>query len=67
VGTTPEHRNRGIGKALVAKALCGFQMAGINRVYLEVTAQNSGAVRLYRRIGFRHVKTVYKAVEIAYT
>ncbi len=67
VGTTPEHRNRGIGKALVAKALCGFQTAGINRVFLEVTAQNSVAVRLYRQIGFRHVKTLYKAVEVAYT
>ena len=34
---------------------------------LEVTAKNSIAVQLYRQIGFRHVKTVYKAVEVAYT
>ena len=28
----------------------------------EVTAQNEGAIRLYRRLGFRRRKTVYKAV-----
>jgi len=33
---------------------------------LEVTAQNSGALRLYSRLGFKTVKTVYKAVELAY-
>ena len=30
---------------------------------LEVTASNDSAVRLYRGIGFRSVKTVYKAIE----
>jgi ribosomal protein S18 acetylase RimI-like enzyme len=30
---------------------------------LEVTANNDAAVRLYRRLGFRSVKTVYKAIE----
>ena len=29
---------------------------------LEVTARNEGAIRLYRRLGFRCRKTVYKAV-----
>jgi ribosomal protein S18 acetylase RimI-like enzyme len=32
---------------------------------LEVTAQNEGAVRLYRRLGFRRIKTLYKAVSLA--
>ena len=41
--------------------------AGIGRVYLEVTAQNEGALRLYRRLGFVTVKTVYKAVEHVYS
>ena len=67
VGTTPDHRGRGLGEALVSQALIGFQKAGLKRVFLEVTARNDVAVRLYRRLGFRHAKTVYKAVDIAYT
>lgn len=67
VGTTPEHRGRGLGEALVSQALIGFQRAGLRKVFLEVTARNETAVRLYRRLGFRHARTVYKAVDIAYT
>ena len=37
--------------------------AGLGRAFLEVTAENSGAVRLYRAVGFRRVKTLYKAVD----
>ena len=67
IGTTPDHRGRGIGEALVAQSLIGFQKAGLRKVLLEVTARNEVAVRLYRRLGFRHAKTVYKAVDIAYS
>lgn len=67
VGIVPKHRGRGVGTALIVAALAGFQQAGITRVYLEVTAQNDGAVRLYKRIGFRRTKTLFKAVELAYS
>ena len=67
LGVAPEHRNRGLGTILMYCALRGFVRAGISRVYLEVTAQNEGAVRLYRRLGFVTVKTVYKAVEPVYS
>jgi GNAT superfamily N-acetyltransferase len=67
VGIVPAHRNRGLGSILLMHALQGFRKAGLTRVYLEVTAQNEGAIRLYRRIGFVTVKTVYKAVEPMYS
>jgi ribosomal protein S18 acetylase RimI-like enzyme len=67
VGVTPEHRGLGLGTTLVFRALEGFRQAGLDRVRLEVTAENTAAVRLYRRMGFRKVRTVYKAVEVAYT
>ena len=67
VGVTPEHRGQGLGAALVKQAIAGFRDAGADRVHLEVTAKNADAIRLYRRLGFRTAKTVYKAVEIAYT
>lgn len=67
VGVTPLHRGRGLGAALVAAALVGFQQTGLARVYLEVTAENLAAVRLYKRLGFRRTKTIYKTAELAFS
>lgn len=66
VGITPEHRGIGLGTHLLYSALSGFASLSLRRATLEVTAQNCGAYRLYRRYGFQTVKTVYKAVEVAY-
>lgn len=63
LGVLPALRGAGLGRALVLKCLDGFQRAGLRRVYLEVTAENTNAVRLYRSIGFRKAKTLYKAVD----
>lgn len=63
IGIVPEHRNRGLGTALVYRALRGFRQAGLTRAYLEVTAENRGAIRLYERMGFAVVKTVFKTAE----
>jgi mycothiol synthase len=67
LGVIPEHRGMGLGRALLLKALEGFWRAGLQWGSLEVTAQNALAVSLYRKLGFRRVKTVYKAVEVAYS
>lgn len=66
VGVTPWHRGRGVGVALVQAALAGFREVGLQRATLEVTAQNFAAVRLYESLGFRRVRTSYRAVEMAY-
>ena len=60
VAVLPGFRRRGLGETLVLKSLHGFQDAGLNQVTLEVTAENTPAVRLYTKLGFRTVKTVYK-------
>jgi GNAT superfamily N-acetyltransferase len=62
LGVTAPHRGRGLGTALLLQALQGFWRSGLGRAFLEVTAQNDTAVRLYRRLGFRCRKTIYKAV-----
>ncbi len=67
LGVLLEHRCHGLGAILMQKALEGFQRAGIRQAFLEVTAQNEGAIRLYRRLGFRKARTVYKVVEVAYS
>lgn len=63
LGVVPNHRQNGLGTHLMLLALDGFRRAGLSRVYLEVTAQNVGAIRLYRRLGFGTIRTVYKTVE----
>jgi mycothiol synthase len=67
LGITPEHRGHGLGTVLMLKALDGFRRAGLRWAVLEVTAQNDGAIRLYRRMGFSKAKTVYKPVEVVYS
>jgi len=64
LGILPAHRGLGLGTYLLFRALQGFWQAGLDRVFLEVTAENDGAIRLYRRLGFRVVKTVFKAAEV---
>jgi GNAT superfamily N-acetyltransferase len=67
LGILPEYRGRGLGCALMVKALDGFKRAGLSRAFLEVTSQNDGAIRLYRKLGFYKVRTVYKVIEEAYS
>jgi ribosomal protein S18 acetylase RimI-like enzyme len=62
VGVAPAWRGRGLGEALLLLALHGFLRAGLAVGLLEVTAGNDAAVRLYRRLGFRFRKTLYKAI-----
>jgi hypothetical protein len=66
LGIVAGHRDRGLGTSLLYRALRGFNQPGIDRVFLEVTAENDGAIRLYQRHGFVVVKTVFKAAEVAY-
>lgn len=65
IGVPPLHRGRGIGTALILAALMGLDYVGVPCVRLEVTAENAGAVQLYRRLGFRTIRTLYKTVELA--
>ncbi|MEM9367799.1 MAG: GNAT family N-acetyltransferase [Planctomycetota bacterium] len=67
LGVVPEHRGRGLAKALLARAATGFRMHGLRGMHLEVTTANEIAVRLYHRSGFRTSGVVYKACDIAGT
>jgi len=61
VGIVPEYRGLGLGGALLSAALLGFQREHATRSYLEVTASNIPAVRLYRKFGFRNYRLLYKS------
>jgi ribosomal protein S18 acetylase RimI-like enzyme len=62
LGVTAACRGRGVGRALMLHALHGFYGVGLGRALLEVTAHNDAAVHLYRSLGFRRSKVIYKAV-----
>lgn len=67
IGVSPRHRGCGLGTALLVASLRCFQQQDIVRARLEVTAANERAVRLYQRMGFRTIRTLYKSVELAYS
>ena len=53
----PEHRSRGLGRALL---LCGvewLQKQGVGCISLGVDGANDGAKRLYESVGFRAART----------
>lgn len=63
VGVTPEHRRQGLGRALVIQALRGFRYSGLSLATLEVTADNTAAVDMYRSMGFEIFQTLYRDSE----
>jgi ribosomal protein S18 acetylase RimI-like enzyme len=50
---SPDHRQRGIGTALMTEVLKRAREAGIVAIDLEVDARQSRAIAFYQRIGFR--------------
>ena len=48
----PEHRRRGVGRALVEDARARLLRAGAKRIFLEVRASNRAALALYYSVGF---------------
>lgn len=60
VGTAPEARRRGLGRALVARVLASAAARGVRTLTLEVRRSNEAAIALYERLGFDTV-TVRRA------
>lgn len=55
LAVAPNVRRMGVGSALLAAAISVAMDAGAAVAFLEVAADNPGAVALYRRDGFRSV------------
>ncbi|MGH3182168.1 MAG: GNAT family N-acetyltransferase, partial [Streptosporangiaceae bacterium] len=48
----PERQRQGLGQALIARTLAQLRHRGVGAATLTVTAGNTGAVNLYRQLGF---------------
>jgi ribosomal-protein-alanine N-acetyltransferase len=55
VAVDPRWRNKGVGKALLKAALDDLATTPARRLFLEVAADNSAAIRLYDRYGFAKI------------
>jgi mycothiol synthase len=57
VGTTPDHRRRGLAGVLLGHALVRYREDGFDRAALDVDSENpSGALSIYERAGFEVTK-----------
>lgn len=58
IGVLPERQRRGIGQALVHKAMQGIQTYRGKECYLEVRVSNTPGVGLYNKLGFEITRTI---------
>ncbi len=49
----PEHRGKGISQQIMDCLIKWSQTQGISYIYLDVYAENAGAVRAYQKAGFK--------------
>jgi [ribosomal protein S18]-alanine N-acetyltransferase len=57
IAVAPEARRRGLGRNLMSRFLYQARLRGAERAFLEVAADNPGAVALYESSGFLPVGT----------
>lgn len=58
VAVMPEYRRKGIGEALINKAMEGMRVYNAKQCFLEVRVTNSTAVELYKKLGFQVTRTI---------
>jgi ribosomal protein S18 acetylase RimI-like enzyme len=58
VGVVPAARRSGVGEALMRALHEQARERGIRRIWLEVIVENTGAVALYEKLGYRMVREV---------
>ena len=57
VAVSEGSRGLGLGTALMERAEAGARDMGKSKMTLQVIGENSGAIRLYERLGYRTVRT----------
>jgi ribosomal protein S18 acetylase RimI-like enzyme len=57
IAVSAQYQGIGLGTTMLKNAFCELARCGYSELSLTVTALNSGAVRLYERLGFRTFRT----------
>jgi ribosomal-protein-alanine N-acetyltransferase len=69
VAVLPEHRGKGLGKALMLEGINGVMHRKSDEIYLEVRMSNESAIKMYQKIGFQiksKLRAYYRDGEDAY-
>ena len=53
LAVAPEHRRKGLGRAMMAEAESLLERAGCPKVNLQIRGTNSSAIQFYRRLGYQ--------------
>jgi len=59
IAVLPEYRRKGVGKALINKAIEGIRSYNAKQFFLEVRVTNVPAVNMYKRLGFEVTRTIH--------
>lgn len=59
IAVMPQHRQKGIGQALITNALIGMRSYGAKQCFLEVRITNDPAINLYKKLGFKITRTIH--------
>jgi len=58
IAVLPAYRRKGVGEALVKKAIEGMRFYNAKQCFLEVRVTNTPAINLYKKLGFEVTRTV---------
>jgi ribosomal-protein-alanine N-acetyltransferase len=58
IAVLPAYRRKGVGEALVKKAIEGMRFYNAKQCFLEVRVTNTPAINLYKKLGFQVTRTV---------
>lgn len=64
IGVQTSARGQGLGKFLIDEFLSECKKNGFNRVFLSVEVDNSSALKLYKRLNFKIVRTFSEGVYV---
>lgn len=58
IAVLPSHRRKGVGEALIKRALEGMRLYNAKQCFLEVRVSNTPAINLYKKMGFEVKKII---------
>jgi ribosomal-protein-alanine N-acetyltransferase len=58
VAVLPQYQRKGIGNALITKAMDGMRLYNAKQCFLEVRITNAEAISLYKKLGLEVIRTI---------